>query len=104
MYQLIVYIPELQCDKVIQAMFEKGAGHYGNYENCCWKVLGQGQFKPLVGSKPFMGQHDNVTFVNEYRVEMLCKAPYLKQTIKAMKKAHPYEEPAYTVLQHVAVE
>jgi len=43
-------------------------------------------------------------FVNEYRVEMLCEAPYLKQTIKAMKKAHPYEEPAYTVLQHVIVE
>lgn len=104
MYQLIIYIPELQCDNVTQAMFEQGAGRYGKYENCCWKVLGQGQFKPLVGSKPFIGQCNSTAFVSEYRVEMLCEASYLKQAIQAMKKAHPYEEPAYTVLQHVVVE
>lgn len=104
MYQLIVYIPELQCDKVIQSMFDKGAGCYANYDHCCWKVLGQGQFRPLVGSQPFVGVQNSVSVVDEYRVEMVCKAALLKQVIEAMKQAHPYEEPAYTVLQHVVVE
>lgn len=101
MYQLIVYIPELQCDNVIQAMFDHGAGRYQHYDHCCWKVLGQGQFRPLTGSQPFMGEQNSDTMVNEYRVEMICEERYLQAVIKAMKAAHPYEEPAYTILQHI---
>ncbi len=104
MYQIITYIPELVCDNVTQAMFNAGAGRYENYEQCCWKVLGQGQFKPLSGSLPFIGNQNQLEFVKEYRVEMICDEHHLKAAIAALKNTHPYEEPAYTVLQHITVK
>ena len=33
----------------------------------------------------------------EYKVEMVCAADKIDAVIKALKKAHPYEEPAYDV-------
>lgn len=100
MYQVIVYIPESHCEQVKLAMFDAGAGRYENYEHCSWQVLGQGQFKPLVGSDPFIGNQDKLETVNEYRVEMICEEHCLQDAVKAMLDSHPYEEPAYVILEH----
>ena len=80
-------------------MFEAGAGRYKGYENCSWQVLGQGQFKPREGSKPFIGNQNQQEYVAEYRVEMICEQSYIKPVIQAMLTAHPYEQPAYNVLE-----
>ena len=100
MYQLIIYIPESHCDDVKSAMFKAGAGRYERYEQCAWQVRGQGQFRPLSGSKPFIGNQNEVTTVEEFRVEMICDDHSLNDAIEAMLEAHPYEEPAYTILKH----
>lgn len=80
-------------------MFAAGAGRIGDYEHCCWQVLGQGQFKPLEGSDPYIGQQDVVEQVAEYRVEMICKEDAIVEVVSALKRAHPYEEPAYDVMR-----
>ena len=103
MYQLVIYIPESHCEAVKQAMFNAGAGRYEHYEHCSWQVKGQGQFKPLEGSQPFIGNQNELEYVEEYRVEMICEEVFLEAAIKAMRKAHPYEEPAYTVLAHKVI-
>ena len=97
MYKLSVFIPESQLEQVKTAMFAAGAGRIGNYDCCSWQTLGQGQFRPLDNSQPFIGQQGKVEQVSEYKVEMVCEDGFVNAIIAAMKQAHPYEEPAYDV-------
>ncbi|MCF6191392.1 MAG: divalent cation tolerance protein CutA [Cocleimonas sp.] len=96
-YQISFYVPEKQCEQVKQAMFNAGAGVLGNYQKCSWQTLGQGQFKPLEGSQPFLGKQGEIETVSEYKVEMLCTEENIKPVIQALKSSHPYEVPAYFV-------
>jgi len=97
MYQIVVYIPESHVEPVKAALFAAGAGKVGDYDSCAWQTLGLGQFRPLDGSAPFIGQTGEVETVDEYRVELVCEKAVLKVAVEAMIAAHPYEEPAYSV-------
>ncbi|GAA3911613.1 YqfO family protein [Litoribacillus peritrichatus] len=97
MYKIAVFIPESHLDEVKQALFDAGAGRIGNYDQCCWQVKGQGQFRALEGSDPFLGQCGELEQVEEYKVELVCEDALLIAALTAMKEAHPYEEPAYDV-------
>ncbi|MGS2724505.1 NGG1p interacting factor NIF3 [Porticoccus sp. GXU_MW_L64] len=102
MYKLAFFVPESHLDSVKQAVFATGAGRIGDYDSCCWQVLGQGQFRPLKGSAPFLGQQGQVETVEEYRVEMVCDNKLIAGAVKALIEAHPYEEPAYDVWELAA--
>lgn len=104
MYKLAFYVPESHLEQVKSAVFAAGAGHIGNYDQCCWQVLGVGQFRPLAGSHAFIGELNQRTQVNEYRVEMVCKEALVKTVVAALRQAHPYEEPAYDVWHLLEVE
>lgn len=97
MYKIGIFIPASHLDTVKMAMFEAGAGRIGNYDCCAWQTLGQGQFRALENSNPFIGQLGVIEIVDEYRVEMVCADELIQPVIAAMKKAHPYETPAYDV-------
>ncbi len=97
MYKLNFYVPETHIDSVKEALFNKGAGRIGQYDCCSWQVLGEGQFRPLKGSKPFLGKQNIVEKVIEYKVEMVCENERIIDIIKELIKTHPYEEPAYEV-------
>ena len=99
MYKLTVFIPEEALEKVKAALFAAGAGTIGNYEQCCWQVKGEGQFMPMAGSNPHLGSKDKLEKVAEWRVEMVVKTSMIAEVIKALKQAHPYETPAYDVLE-----
>ncbi len=100
-YKIVFYVPATHVERVKDAMFDKGAGQQGHYDRCCWQVLGEGQFRPLPGSDPFIGQESkhrgSVESVIEYRVEMLCEKSHLTAAIQALIDTHPYEEPAYDI-------
>lgn len=98
MYLINVYVPEDAAEHVKMAMFAAGAGKLGNYDQVAWQTLGTGQFRPLAGSDPTVGKQGQLTHVQEYKVEMLCEESALKDVIAALKKAHPYEEPAYHII------
>jgi len=97
MYKISVFIPETHLESVKTALFDAGAGRIGDYDRCAWQCLGQGQFRPLQNSQPFIGQQGEVETVKEYKVEMVCEDKRIKTVIAALKQAHPYEEPAYDV-------
>ena len=103
MYKLTVFIPDEALEKVKAALFAAGAGQIGNYSDCCWQVQGTGQFKPLSGSQPHIGQQQVLEQVSEWRVEMVVATDKLAAVIKALKQAHPYETPAYDVLAMVDI-
>jgi len=103
MLKLVFFVPASHLDEVKQAVFAAGAGQQGNYEHCCWQVLGQGQFRPMVGSSPFLGEQGCLESVAEYRVETLCAAASASAVKAALVAAHPYEEPAYEFSALVAI-
>jgi structural toxin protein (hemagglutinin/hemolysin) RtxA len=100
MYRITFYVPIESIEIVKEAMFAKGAGKIEKYVKCAWQVLGEGQFLPLEGSNPFFGETGSAfpVMVPEYKVEMVCESKYIKEVIAALKKSHPYEQPAYQVI------
>ena len=92
-------MPESHLTAVKTAMFEAGAGRVGNYDCCAWQTRGEGQFRPLDGSTPFLGNQGQIETVIEYKLELVCEEPCLKAVIAALKRAHPYEEVAYTTIR-----
>lgn len=99
MYKIYVFIPETHLEKVKSAMFKANGGRIGNYDCCSFEVEGEGQFRPLDGSSPYLGKVGAVEKVKEYKVEMVCLDQDLENIIQEMKKAHPYEEPAYDIIK-----
>jgi len=97
MYKLCFYVPENATELVKNAVFDAGAGKIGNYDSCCWQTLGIGQFRPLSNSNPTIGKIDQIEKVTEFKIEMICDDKHIHAVIKALKKAHPYEEPAFDV-------
>ncbi|NQD93203.1 NGG1p interacting factor NIF3 [Pseudomonas sp. CrR25] len=97
MYKLCFYVPESHLDEVKAAVFAAGGGRIGRYDSCCWQVLGQGQYRPLEGSQPFLGQAGAVEQVAEWKVELVVADELIHEAVKALKKSHPYETPAFEV-------
>ena len=98
-YMLYFLVPESHLDIIKNAIFAVGAGSIGNYKHCAWQTLGEGQFMPLVGSSAFIGKVNQLEKVPEYRVEIICSKEQIEEAVAALKKAHPYEMPAYHVLK-----
>lgn len=103
MYKLCYFVPETHLEQTKAALFETGAGRIGDYDCCAWQCRGQGQFRPLDGSQPFLGQQGELEVVDEYKVELVCKDELIREALEAFKKAHPYEEPAYEVYRMEAM-
>lgn len=95
MYKLVVFIPVDSAQKVANAIFQAGAGLMGNYSHCGFTAQGQGSFLPLDGAKPAIGKKGTLEKVTEMRFETIVPAEKLNDVITAMKKAHPYEVPAF---------
>jgi len=96
MYQLSFYVPASHLEAVKTALFAAGAGRFQNYDQCCWQTLGQGQFRPLADSRPYLGEIGRLETVAEYKVEMICAESRLKAAVAALLTAHPYQQPAYS--------
>ncbi len=104
MFILSFYVPETHLEIVKTALFKIGAGKYENYDSCCWQVKGEGQFRPLGGSNPFIGTLNEIEKVSEYKVEMIVNALVIKDVVKELIDTHPYEEPAYSVVEMKSID
>jgi len=97
-YAICFYVPESHLEAVKQAIFEAGAGRIGNYRSCAWQtkeIEGTGQFEPMAGSQPFLGERDQLERTAEFRVELVCDDDHIEAALSALRSAHPYEEPAF---------
>ena len=99
MYKIIVFVPLEYKEILKQSLFAVGAGRIGNYDCCCFETKGTGQFRPIKGARPFIGELGKVENVDEVRIEMVCKSQDLKNSILALKENHPYECPAYDIIK-----
>ena len=99
MYKLAFFVPDSHVETVKTAVFEAGGGRIGDYDHCAWQVLGQGQFRALDGSQPYIGELGQVEVVQEWKVELVVADELIKAAVAALKLSHPYETPAYEVWQ-----
>jgi len=99
MYKLCFFVPLTHAEQVKAEVFLTGAGRIGDYDQCSWETLGTGQFRPLSGSDPFLGETGVLEKVEELKIELVCEDELICSAVAALKKAHPYEEPAYEVLK-----
>jgi hypothetical protein len=96
-YKLCFFVPTSHLDEVKSAVFAAGGGRIGDYDHCAWQVLGLGQFRPLDGSQPFIGEAGQVEQVEEWKVELVVADELIRAVVTALKQSHPYETPAYEV-------
>jgi len=98
-YKLVVFVPQKSMAKVSKAVFAAGAGSIGNYSHCGFAAEGTGTFLPQEGAKPAIGQRGRLEKIEEMRFETIVPASRLNDVVTAMKKAHPYETPAFDVFK-----
>lgn len=93
--QLVVYVPKDYAMEVKEALFKAGAGSLGYYEECSFSVSGEGTFRPKEGSNPFSGHLGERAIEEEEMLSVVFESYKSRRVLKAMEKAHPYEEVAY---------
>jgi len=98
-YKLIVFVPVESLAEVSNAVFATGAGAIGNYTHCGFSAEGTGTFLPLEDAKPAIGKKGKMEKVMEIRFETIVPAEKLDEVVAAMKKAHPYETPAFDIIK-----
>jgi len=96
-------VPADSAEKVRKALGEAGAGVQGNYSYCSGSIESVGRFLPLEGANPAIGKQGEFEEVEEEIIEMLCHKDKVEEVIKALKQAHPYEEPAIDILPRLEV-
>lgn len=97
--KLVTFVPEPDADRVVDALAAAGAGRLGDYERCAFTSAGIGTFTPLPGADPAIGAVGVREHVAETRVEMVLARHRRSAVIAALRTAHPYEEPAFDVLE-----
>ena len=84
---------------VHDALAEAGAGTIGDYSHCSFATAGTGQFKPLTGAHPTIGEVGKLERVAETKLEMVMPRGRRGAVVEALRASHPYEEPAFDVLE-----
>jgi hypothetical protein len=90
-------VPREALDVVRTALFEAGAGRIGEYEHCSWYTQGTGTFLGGEGTNPTIGEAGREQRVAELRLETVFPEESQDNIIAALRRAHPYEEPAFDV-------
>ncbi len=85
------------------ALSDAGAGNIGDYSHCSFATAGTGQFRPLAGAHPTIGEVGRLERVAETRLEMVLPRSRRPTVVAALRAAHPYEEPAFDVLELASV-
>lgn len=96
--KLVTFAPETHLDGLREAMAKAGAGVIGAYTQCSFNTPGFGTFLPAASANPYSGVRGEVNKEPEIRLEMLADLARLPEILAAMRRAHPYEEPAYDIV------
>lgn len=99
--KVITFVPNDEVDQLRSALGTAGAGGMGNYRLCSFSTRGEGTFLPLEGAHPAIGDIGSLERVDETRIEMVCSKRALPIVIETLREFHPYETPAYDIVELV---
>jgi dinuclear metal center YbgI/SA1388 family protein len=97
--KLTVYVPADAAAPLRAAIAEAGAGRIGAYDFASFSSPGQGRFRPLEGADPTIGTVGTIETVDEVRIEVVLDRELRADVVRAALRSHPYEEPAYDVVE-----
>jgi len=100
--KLVVFVPREALDIVREALFEAGAGRIGDYERCSFYTEGTGTFFGGEGTDPNVGKAGREQRVAELRLETVFPEERQGEVVEALRRAHPYEEPAFDIYELVS--
>ncbi len=95
--KVVTFVPPAQLEAVAQAMFQAGAGGIGDYEQCSFRLNGTGTFFGTESTNPRVGRKGRLEEVEEIRLEMVAPNSLLPEVVAALRRSHPYEEPAFDI-------
>ncbi|MFW5851991.1 MAG: Nif3-like dinuclear metal center hexameric protein [Bacteroidota bacterium] len=95
--KIVTYVPHAYATQLKEVMAEAGAGHIGNYDSCSFTIRGEGQFRALENTQPFVGNTHTLHTEEESRIEMVCPVYAQQKVVSALLAHHPYEEVAYDI-------
>jgi dinuclear metal center YbgI/SA1388 family protein len=95
--KVITFVPAYAVQVVREAMVAAGAGGIGAYTHCSFESPGHGTFLGGEGTRPAVGRRGRLERVEEVRLEMACGRRERASVVQAVRRAHPYEEPAIEV-------
>jgi dinuclear metal center YbgI/SA1388 family protein len=93
--KLTTFVPHEKTEKVLEALFEAGAGSIGEYSSCSFTSEGTGSFTPSEKSNPHKGSKGTPHKEPETRIEVLLPKHSERKVLQNLRAAHPYEEVAY---------
>ena len=93
--KLVVFVPPEALERVRDALFGAGAGRIGEYERCSWYAEGTGTFLAGESASPTVGERGREERVPELRLETVYPLEREADVVRALRDAHPYEEPAF---------
>ncbi len=96
-YKVAVYVPAQDADKIRRAIGDAEGGKIGAYSHCSFSSRGTGRFTPNEGATPAIGEIGKPHEVVEERIEFVCDTHCIDEVVAAIRKAHPYDEPAIEV-------
>jgi dinuclear metal center YbgI/SA1388 family protein len=96
--KIVVFTPDADLARVSDALFEAGAGRIGEYRECSFRLAGKGTFHGSEAANPTIGAKGRREEVDEWRLEVVCPEERVEEAVRAMRRAHSYEEPAYDVV------
>lgn len=102
-YKIKVAVPVEKADDIRRAINNAGGSRQGNYDFASFSYKVSGRFRPLKGAKPAIGEIGEIEKVDEEVIECLCHENKLEDVVLAIKKAHPYEEPAIDILKRFEI-
>ena len=96
--KLEVFIPETHLEPLRKVLQEIDAGHIGNYDSCLSYSTVTGCWRPLEGTSPYLGSVGEISCEPELKVEVTVCAERVDETIRAIRRVHPYEEPVINAI------
>lgn len=96
--KLEIFIPETHLPALQTALQELDAGHIGNYDCCLSYSPVMGTWRPLAGTMPYIGKEGKISCEQELKVEVTIRAERFAETMNAIKRVHPYEEPVINAI------
>jgi dinuclear metal center YbgI/SA1388 family protein len=95
--KVAVFVPPDGADAVLDALSRAGGGRIGAYARCSFRTVGTGTFLPAESANPFLGRPGIEERVEEIRLESVVAGSLVQDVLRAVREAHPYEEPAIDV-------
>ena len=101
MYKVAVTTPESHLKSIMDALDGVVTPIYPGYDHVFswWPV--RGCWRTLEGSDPYNGRVGEITYADEFRLEFAVRKGELGDAVEAIRRAHPYEEPAIDVIPMV---